>query len=185
LSNATKAALTAIDLHNRRVYLSDEIDAKVTDLMIKALHHLDAKDGDIEFWINCGGGDVYHMYAIYDAIRNCRNKVICIGTGHVASAATLLLVAGDESYATKHTSFMAHEGEMVFEEEEGISPTTLIADLAADSKLAKKYCELMARHTKPTFKWWFKHAVESKKSVWLDVDDMVDKEIIKSEWPIT
>jgi ATP-dependent protease ClpP protease subunit len=167
------------------VYLSDEIDEKTTDLMIKALHHLDAKDGDIEFWINSGGGSVFHTYAIYDAIRNCKNKVICIGTGHVASAATLLLVAGDESYCTKHTSFMAHEGNMEFDEGESVSPTTLSADLAADEKLEKRYCRLMADHTKPTYKWWFKHTIESKKSIWMDVDDMIDKEIIKAEWPIT
>ena len=43
----------------------------------------------------------------------------------------------------------------------------------------------MADHTKPTYKWWKKYAIESKKSIWLDVDDMIDKEIIKSEWPIT
>jgi ATP-dependent protease ClpP protease subunit len=192
LSNVTKAALTAfelsvdyhIDMHNRRVYLSDEIDEKTTDLMIKAIHHLDAKDGDIEFWINSGGGSVYHMYAIYDAIRNCKNKVICIGTGHVASAATLLLVAGDESYATKHTMFMAHEGDLTFDEDESVSPIALLADLTADMELEKRYCRLMAEHTKPTAKWWHKYSIESKKSIWMDVDDMIDKEIIKAEWPI-
>jgi ATP-dependent protease ClpP protease subunit len=192
LSNVTKAALTAfelsvdyhIDMHRRRVYLSDEIDEKTTDLMLKALHHLDAKEGDIEFWINSGGGSVYHMYAIYDAIRNCKNKVICIGTGHVASAATLLLVAGDESYATKHTMFMAHEGSIDFTEDESISPIAFLADLAADMELEERYCRLMAEHTKPTKGWWKKYAIESKKSIWMDVDDMIDKEIIKAEWPI-
>lgn len=171
-----------IDLPNRRVYLSDEIDEKTTDLMVKALHHLDSKDGDIEFWINSGGGSVYHMYAIYDAIQNCRNKIICIGTGHVASAATLLLVAGDESYCTKHTMFIAHEGDLNFED--NISPQQLVADLEADMKLEKRYCRLMASHTKPTEKWWHKYAIESKKAVWMDVEDMKKKGIIIGEWPI-
>jgi ATP-dependent protease ClpP protease subunit len=174
-----------IDIPNRRVYLSEEIDEHTADLLIKALHYLDSKPGDIEFWINSGGGSVYHMYALYDAIQNCENKVICIGTGHVASAATLLLVCGDESYATKHTMFMAHEGNLTFEEAEDISPITLLADLNADMEQEARYCKLMADHTKPTAKWWKKYAIESKKSVWLDVDDMIDKEIIKSEWPIT
>lgn len=153
--------------------------------MIKALHYLDAKQGDIEFWINSGGGSVYHMYAIYDAIKNCTNKVICIGTGHVASAATLLLVAGDESYATKHTMFMAHEGDLNFEEGENVSPLTLASDLAADMKLEKRYCRLMAENTKPTANWWMKYAIESKRAMWLDLDDMIDKEIVRGEWPIT
>ena len=174
-----------IDLPNRRVYLSDEIDEKTTDLMIKALHHLDSKPGgDIEFWINCGGGSVYHSYAIFDAIRNCKNKVICVGTGHVASAACILLVAGDEAYATRHTMFMSHEGTVSFEEDETVSPQTLAADMAVDMKLEKKWCVLMAERTKPTWKWWMKNAIDSKKNLWLDVDDMIDKEIIKSEWPI-
>ncbi len=174
-----------IDLHNRRVYLSDEIDEKTTDLVIKALHHLDSKPGDIEFWINSGGGSVYHMYAIFDAIKNCENKVICIGTGHVMSAATLLLVAGDESYATKHTAFMAHEGELEFDEHQAISPITLMGELAADEKLEKRYCRLMADHTKPTYRWWRKYAMENKKAVWLDLDDMIEKGIVEREWPIT
>ena len=176
-----------IDLQNRRVYLSDEIDERTADLVVKALHHLDSdsKTGDIEFWINSSGGSVSHMYAIYDAIKNCENKVICIGTGQVMSAATLLLVAGDESYATKHTMFMAHEGDIKFEEEDSISPITFSSELLAFDAEAKRYCRLMADATKPTAKWWNKHAIESKRSVWLDVDDMIDKEIIKSEWPIT
>ncbi len=152
-----------IDIPNRRVYLSDEIDERLTDLILKAFHHLDSKEGDIEFWINSGGGSVYHMYAIYDAIRNCKNKVICIGTGHVCSAATLLLVAGDASYATRHMIFMAHEGHLEFEDGDSVSPVTLAADLVADDKLEKRYCRLMAEHTKPTYKWWYKHAIESKR----------------------
>ena len=172
-----------VDLPNRRVYLSEEIDEKTTDLVTKALRHLDSKDGDIEFWINSGGGSVYHTYAIFDAIKNCRNKVICIGTGHVASAATLLLVAGDESFATRHTVFMAHEGTINFEDED-IAPQTLLADLQEDIKLEKRYCKLMAEHTKPTQEWWYKYVVESKKSVWMDIEEMKKKEIIIGEWPI-
>jgi ATP-dependent protease ClpP protease subunit len=126
---------------------------------------------------------VYHTYAIYDAIKSCRNKVICIGTGHVCSAATLLLVAGDESYATQHTVFMAHEGDLEFEEDDSVSPTALSADLKADEKLEKLYCRLMAEATKPTYKWWYKHVIESKKAVWLDLDDMIEKEIVEGKWP--
>ncbi len=174
-----------IDLTNRRVYLSDDIDEKMTSLMVKALHHLDTQTGDIEFWINCGGGSVYHMYAIYDAIKNCTNKVICIGTGHVASAATLLLVAGDESYATKHTVFMAHEGDIEFNEDQSVSPIALAADLEADEKMEKRYCRLMAESTKPTYNWWMKYTIQSKKAVWMDLDEMIDKEIVEAEWPIT
>jgi ATP-dependent protease ClpP protease subunit len=173
-----------IDIPNRRVYLSEEIDEHTTDLLIKALHHLDSKTGDIEFWINSSGGSVPHMWALYDAIQNCENKVICIGTGHVASAATLLLVAGDESYATKHTMFMAHEGNLTFEEGEDISPITLHSDLTADMRETERWCTRMAHHTMQTAKWWKKNTVDSKKSMWLDVDDMIDKGIIKSEWPI-
>jgi ATP-dependent protease ClpP protease subunit len=125
------------------------------------------------------------MYAIYDAIRTCNSKIICIGTGHVASAATLLLVAGDESYCTRHTVFMAHEGDLEFEEAEAISPQSLVADLAQDMEQEKLYCKLMSDHTKPTLKWWHKYAIESKKSIWMDTDDMIDKEIVKAEWPIT
>ena len=173
-----------IDIPNRRIYLSDEIDEKLSDLMIKALHHLDSHTGDIEFWINSGGGSVYHMYAIYDAIRNCKNKVITVGTGHVCSAATLLLVAGDERYATKHTMFMAHEGDMQFDEGESVSPISLASDLAADIALEKRWCRLMSEHTKPTTNWWLKNAIQSKKAKWMDVDEMLDRDIIDKAWPL-
>jgi ATP-dependent protease ClpP protease subunit len=173
-----------IDIPNRRIYLSEEIDEKTSDLMIKALHYLDAKPGAIEFWINCGGGSVPHMYSIYDAIRNCSNKVICVGTGRVASAATLLLVAGDEKYATAHTLFMAHEGDIIFDEGYSVSPITLAADLSADLKMEKRYCELMASHTKPTGEWWLKNAIQSKKPLWMDTDKMLKLGIIDKAWPM-
>ena len=153
--------------------------------MLKAIHHIDQKDGDIELWINCGGGSVTGMYTIYDAIKSCDSKVICIGTGRVCSAATLLLVAGDERYATKHTTFMAHEGEVSFDEKQSVSPTTLRGELDFDKELEERYCRLMAEHTKPTYKWWRRYAIDSKKDVWLDLDDMVDKGIVERDWPIT
>jgi len=64
----------------------------------------------ITLWINSIGGDVLHTLALIDVIDNCSCDVHTIGTGMVASAGVLLLLAGTKGCrgATKGTRFMTH-----------------------------------------------------------------------------
>ena len=55
------------------------------------------------------GGDAQAALAFYDKIRNCVCDVTVIGTGSVASAAVLILAAGDYKVLTRSAWVMVHE----------------------------------------------------------------------------
>ena len=176
---------TGLDIPNRRVYIDDEIDERQVALALKGLHYLDQSPGDIQIMINSGGGEVYGTYAIYDSIKSCKNKTITIGTGCVASAAGLLLVCGDESYATPNCRFMAHEGTLHFEEDEMVSPSKLLGELKHDMKVTELWCEHMAKHTSHGPKWWNDHSVKPKEDLWFNLKEMITHGIVDGVWPIT
>ena len=174
-----------LDIPNRRIYIDDEIDERSTALALKGLHYLDQTTGSIQIMINSGGGSVLDTWAIYDSIRSCNNMTITIGTGAVASAAGLLLMCGDERYATPNCMFMSHEGVLHFEEDEMFSPTTLLGELKQDEKLTDLWCDQMASHTAHGSKWWKDHSVKPKEDLWFNQKEMVIHGIIDGVWPIT
>jgi len=193
LSKVTKQDLSVfeltvecnLDIPNRRIYIDSEIDEDSVALALKGLHYLDGTTGDIEIMINSGGGDVYGAGSIYDSIRSCNNKTITIGTGAVASAAGLLLVCGDERYATPNCFFMAHEGTLHFTEDEMVAPTTLLGELKHDTAMSDEWCNTMAEHTAHGKKWWRDHSIKPKEDLWFNQKEMVVHGIIDSVWPIT
>ena len=189
LSKVTKTDLAVlemcleygIDIQHRTLYLSEEIDEAVTDNLIKGFHLLDQTQGTIYFHINSPGGFCSSSRAIYDTMRLCKNEVHTLGIGEVCSAAGLLLVGGDRRYATEGCMFMAHEGQAGTDLDSNI---TILDRAILNDKLAKKWAVDMAKHTKPTADWWLKNAVENKKDLWLDADQMVSKKyaIVDEIW---
>jgi len=169
-----------IDVEGRRLYLGEEIDDNVCANMIKGFRVLDKTLGPIWLEICCSGGSVANMYAIYDTMRACNNEVYTLGKGHVCSAAGLLLVGGDKRYATENCWFMAHEG--TSGADEGSNVTTLTR-AHVYAKMDKQWAELMAKHSLKNVKWWVANAIESKKELWWNVDDMLTNGIIDSKWP--
>lgn len=57
--------------------------------------------------INSGGGNVFDAFAIHDMLSRIKN-VTTLGEGIVASAATIILLAGKSRQMTRHCEFMIH-----------------------------------------------------------------------------
>jgi len=169
-----------IDVEGRRLYLGEEIDDNVCSNIIKGFRKLDKTVGPIWLEICCSGGSVANMYAIYDTMRDCQNEVYTLGKGHVCSAAGLLLVGGDKRYATENCWFMAHEGTSGADESSNV---TQLARAHVYAKMDKQWAELMAKHSLKPVKWWVANAIESKRELWWNVDDMLANGIIDSKWP--
>jgi ATP-dependent protease ClpP protease subunit len=55
------------------------------------------------------GGDAHAALAFYSKIRRHKGEVTIIGTGNIASAAVLVLAAGDRRYMTSEAWVMVHE----------------------------------------------------------------------------
>ncbi|MCL6088029.1 MAG: ATP-dependent Clp protease proteolytic subunit [Actinobacteria bacterium] len=84
-------------LKERIIFLGTSIDDNVANVVMAQLIHLDAEDPekDIQIYINSPGGVVTAALAIYDTMQFMRSKVSTICIGQAASAAAVLLLAGE------------------------------------------------------------------------------------------
>ncbi|MBP2355129.1 ATP-dependent Clp protease protease subunit [Kribbella aluminosa] len=83
-------------LTERIVYLGTPIDSGVANAIIAQLLHLetDSPEAEINLYINCEGGDMSAMLAIYDTMRYIQAPVATYGVGQAISAGAVLLAGG-------------------------------------------------------------------------------------------
>lgn len=100
-------------LKDRIIFLGEEIDDHVANIVIAQLLFLDAqnKDADIKFYINCPGGSVSAGLAIYDTMQYIKSDVSTICVGLAASMASVLLAAGKagKRFALPNSEVMIHQ----------------------------------------------------------------------------
>lgn len=108
-------------LPTRTVYMGSEAfevdggesgtDGLMAERTIKNLHVLDTLNQDpITIIANNIGGDEYHGYAIYGAIRACKSHVTMIVRGHAMSMGSIILQAADERIMDPFSRMMIHYG---------------------------------------------------------------------------
>lgn len=85
-------------LKERIIFLGTGIDDNVANVIMAQLIHLEADDPekDIQLYINSPGGVVTAALAIYDTMQFIKSKVSTICIGQAASAAAVLLLAGEK-----------------------------------------------------------------------------------------
>jgi len=83
-------------LDERIVFIGDQIESQIANLVVAQLVHLEADDPDkdIAVYVNSPGGDVYAGLAIYDAMQFIRPDVQTICFGVAMSMGSLLLAGG-------------------------------------------------------------------------------------------
>jgi ATP-dependent Clp protease protease subunit len=100
-------------LKTRSILLSGEINKESAEKIISQLLLLEAEDSekDIKIFINSPGGDVDAGYAIYDMVRFITPKVIMVGAGLVASAASLVLLAvpAERRVGLPNSTYLIHQ----------------------------------------------------------------------------
>ena len=85
-------------LKERIIFLGTAIDDNIANVVMAQLIHLEAEDPekDIQIYINSPGGVVTAGLAIYDTMQFVKSKVSTICIGQAASAAAVLLLAGEK-----------------------------------------------------------------------------------------
>lgn len=85
-------------LKERIIFLGTGIDDNIANVIMAQLIHLEAEDPekDIQIYINSPGGVVTAALAIYDTMQFIKSKVSTICIGQAASAAAVLLLAGEK-----------------------------------------------------------------------------------------
>ncbi len=100
-------------LRERIIFLGQQIDANLANLIVAQLLFLDAEDAekDIYVYINSPGGSVSAGMGIFDTMKHIRPDVCTICTGLAASMGAFLLSAGAKGkrMSLPHSRIMIHQ----------------------------------------------------------------------------
>lgn len=80
---------------------------EITPAMFR--NELSKVSGDLTVWLNSPGGDVFAASQIYTMLRNHKGKVTVKIDGIAASAASVVAMAGDETYIAPTAMLMIHD----------------------------------------------------------------------------
>ena len=108
-------------LNDRIIFLGDEIDDTVANLVVAQLLHLESSepDKDISLYINSPGGSIYSGLAIYDTMQFIKPDVQTICFGMAMSMGSLLLTGGAKGkrYSLPNARILIHQPFAGFEGE--------------------------------------------------------------------
>lgn len=100
-------------LAERIVYLGTPIDSGVANALIAQLLHLEAESPgrDINLYINCEGGDLSAMLAVYDTMQHVSSPVATFCVGQAIAVGAVLLAGGKPGHRTMlpHSRVVLHQ----------------------------------------------------------------------------
>ncbi len=138
-------------LKDRIIFLGDQIEDNVANLIIAQLLFLESEDPekDIQLYINSPGGVVTSGMAIYDTMQYLRAPVSTICIGQAASMGAVLLAAGatGKRYALPNARIMIHQGSGGFR---GNTPDVEI-QMREMMHLTDQLMRILAEHTGQDF----------------------------------
>jgi ATP-dependent Clp protease protease subunit len=134
-------------LRERIVFLGQEVDDQIANLVITQMLYLEAQDPDkdISLYINSPGGMAYAGLAIYDVIQHVRPEVatICVGMGMSAAAMVLSGGAPGKRLALPNARIMIHQGSAGARG----APSDMEIQLREVLSLTRKMAEIIAHHS--------------------------------------
>ena len=134
-------------LRERIVFLGQEVNDDIANLIAAQLLHLDAQEPgrDIYLYVNSPGGSAYAGMAIYDAMQYVQSDVstVCLGMGMSAAAMILSGGAPGKRFALPNAKIMIHQGSA------GYRGTPADIQIAAREVLSmtRRMAEIIAQHT--------------------------------------
>jgi ATP-dependent Clp protease protease subunit len=135
-------------LKDRIIFLSGPIDDTIANIVIAQLLFLDSQSTkeDIKLYINSPGGEVTAALAIYDTMQYVKADVSTICVGMAASAAALLLTAGERGKRVilPNSEVLIHQ---VMGGTQG-QATDIAIHTDHIIRIKKRLNDIMAKHTK-------------------------------------
>src|SRR6202167_2854834 len=134
-------------LRERIVFLGQEVDDQVANLIISQMLYLESLDPekDISLYINSPGGVAYAGMAIYDVIQHVRPDVstICVGMGMSAAAMVLCGGTPGKRLALPNARIMIHQGSAGTRG----APSDMEIQLREVLALTRRMAEIIAFHS--------------------------------------
>ena len=134
-------------LKDRIIFIGGPIDDDVANIVMAQLLFLDSEDSkkDISIYINSPGGVVTAGLAIYDTMQYIKSDVSTICIGQAASAAAVLLAAGEKGkrFSLPNARIMIHQ---VMGGAEG-QATDIEIQTKEILRIKKAVNEMLSKHT--------------------------------------
>src|SRR3954462_9564749 len=134
-------------LKERIVFLGQEVDEHIANLIVAEILYLEAQDPDkdINLYINSPGGLGYGGMAIYDVMQHVRPEVstICVGMGMSAAAMILCGGATGKRLALPSAKVMIHQGSAGTRG----APRDMEIHLREVLATTKRYAQIVAHHS--------------------------------------
>lgn len=170
-------------LHDRIVFLNDEIDTYTAELVKSQLLYLEQIDHkkDIKMYINSPGGSVYDGLGILDTMDYIKPKIITINTGLAASMAAVILCAGHKGKrkSLKRSRTMIHQpmgGSVGY-----LQASDIEIDAKEINSLKKELYEIISENTGQEYQ---KVAQDADRDYWMNAEECLSygiiDEIVKS-----
>lgn len=150
--------------HSRTLVISGEINQQLAAHVMAQLVAMSAEsDEPIRMFINSQGGHVESGDTIHDVVRFIRPRVVMIGTGWVASAATLIYIAApiEDRYCLPNTRFLLHQPAGGV----GGSASDIEIEAREIIKMRERLNRLIARQTGQPFE---RIVDDTRRNFWLD-----------------
>ena len=134
-------------LRERIVFLGQEVEDSIANVITAQLLFLDAEDPDkdISLYINSPGGSSYAGMAIYDAMQFVKSDVQTYAIGMAMSAAAMILCGGarGKRYVLPNAKVMIHQGSG------GFRGTPADIQIAAKEilEMTRRMAEIISRHS--------------------------------------
>lgn len=179
--NAVTTDIFSKLMQNRIIFLGDEIDSEVANIIQCQLLYLQAiSDEDITLYLNTPGGSVIDGLAIYDTMQCIKPDIVTVCTGMAASMGSILLVAG-----TKGKRKILPNGRVLIHQPWGGAVGTA-ADLTIEineiNKDKQRLYNILAKHTGQDVE---KIIEDSQRDFWLDAEEALNygciDEIVKTK----
>lgn len=127
----------------REIYVIGPINNETVSGVLPALRSMDQKRGPISLVIHSNGGDEDAGWAIYDALRLAKNRVVAEAYGACQSIAALILQGANTRLLSPDCRFMIHNGSASFE-----ATTNQIPAIVKELQfLTNRYHEVLAQRS--------------------------------------
>ncbi|PPR44342.1 MAG: ATP-dependent Clp protease proteolytic subunit [Alphaproteobacteria bacterium MarineAlpha5_Bin8] len=134
-------------LKERIIFLTGPIDDNIASLVCAQLLFLESENPkkEISFYINSPGGIVWSGLAMYDTMQYITSKIMTICIGQAASAASLLLTAGEKDmrFSLPNSRIMMHQPSGGYQGQ----VTDIEIQTIEIIKIKKKLNQIYSKHT--------------------------------------
>lgn len=170
-----------VDVANRRIFLTGEIDEDTIGDVIKGLYLMDSDATEpVELFISSCGGDIYEMFALYDIMRTVNCPVHTFAYGKCQSGAPLLLACGEPGHrwVAPNCFFMVHDSWGSVPE---MNTEAAEVQIKHDKDVKLRWCRALAKHSDKDLRFW-KRVTKKGSDTFFGSDDAIEWGLADKIW---